>query len=197
MDTFTARRYSGLAHRGARTTPTELGCCAKCRLRSRPRRTAQLTGPLLVSGTLLSEAGGLTWQPCGTPYGNVVHVFQNYDFGAESPCILNSSSTAVALRRLNVPSLFTRWANRRAPPLRPPSDLSSVAPKLSAYVIAKELQTRGLPITELIEGPTYNSGASYMWSQAYFFGISQSCGVLKTRNPNLSARPSSHLRRQT
>jgi hypothetical protein len=111
--------------------------------------------------------------------------------------VVHGSGVKTAERSLTVYSLGKPSRAATSPPVRPIVAPHQVAPKLSAYVIAKELQTRGLPITELIEGPTYNSGASYMWSQAYFFGISQSCGVLKTRNPNLSARPSSHLRRQT
>ncbi len=69
--------------------------------------------------------------------------------------MLSLSAAAVGLATL--PPAVT--ANAVPPP---------VAPKLTAIAIATDLQAGGLPLTDLIEGPTYKTGATYTWSQAYF-----------------------------
>lgn len=89
----------------------------------------------------------------------MVHVFQSYDFGGRVAIhlelVVHGSGVKTAERSLTVCSLGKPSRAAISPPVRPIVAPHQVAPKLTAYAIAKELQARGLPITELIEGPTY------------------------------------------
>ncbi len=70
--------------------------------------------------TLGYELGGLTSQPCGTAYGNVVHVFQNYEFGGRAAIhvelVVHGSGVKTASRSLIAYSLGKPLSAAPLPP---------------------------------------------------------------------------------